>query len=53
MIGLDYVKAICGEKMPIDKRTNDDRELLETYGRPFDFTDSDAIKPLVEYVSTV
>jgi len=39
------------EKTPMDKRTSDDRELLETYGGTIDFTDKDAIKPLVEYVS--
>ncbi len=41
------------EKIPSAKRTGDDRELLETYGGKFDFTDRKTIKPLIDYVHGV
>ncbi len=41
------------EKIPLANRTNDDRELLETYGGTFDFTDRATIKPLVDYVGAL
>ena len=38
------------ENTPLAERTSDDLLLLETYGSRVDFTEKDAIKPLVDYV---
>jgi menaquinone-dependent protoporphyrinogen IX oxidase len=60
--GIDYSKLSIVHKMmmammkkttentPPDKRTSDNRQLLETYGGKVDFTDKAAVAPLVEYV---
>jgi len=41
------------ENTPVDKRSGEDRIFLEAYGGTMDFTDKNAIKPLVEYVSAL
>jgi len=41
------------EKTPVDERTSDDYELLDTYGAKLDFTDKEKIKPLVDYVRSL
>jgi len=43
----------AAEKTPVDRRTNDDHLLLETYGKKIDFMDRTTILPLVEYVSAL
>jgi menaquinone-dependent protoporphyrinogen IX oxidase len=41
------------EKKPVNERTSDDQHLLDTYGDKVDFTNKEAIIPLVEYISTL
>lgn len=41
------------EKIPETQRTGDDQALLETYGKKVDFTNREAIKPLIEYVRSL
>lgn len=38
------------EKRPLDKRSSDDPLFLETYNGKVDYTNKEAIKPLIEYV---
>lgn len=48
---MGVVKRRC-EKSPIHERSNDDQELLDTYGKKVDFTNRKSIKPLIEYIHT-
>ena len=41
------------EKKPLEKRTSEDKAVLETYGTKIDFTDKATIQPLVDYVRTL
>lgn len=40
-------------KIPPAERTNDDHELLKTYGGNVDFTNKMAITPLLDYIQTL
>ena len=44
-------KFVMDKKTP-DKRTDEDRAFLETYGGHVDFTERSAIKPLIDYIRT-
>jgi len=48
-IAMSVVKRQAA-KTPEAKRTNDDKILLETYGKELDFTDKNTIAPMVTYV---
>lgn len=41
------------EKKPISERSEEDKAMLETYGKQIDFTDHSTIEPLVAYVTEV
>ncbi|MCL1981945.1 MAG: flavodoxin domain-containing protein [Clostridiales bacterium] len=41
------------EKTPLAERTDDGRQLLETYGGRVDFVNREAINPLVDYVRSL
>lgn len=47
------IKKKEAEKMPVTTRTSDDQTLLETYGKKIDFTNKEAIKPLIDYIHTL
>jgi len=63
--GMDYSKLSIPHKAMMgmvrkatlkkdpDKRTQEDQELLETYGQTVDFTDQATIEPLVVYVRSL
>jgi len=46
---MAMLKKMVGKKKEEDK-TEEDRQMLETYGQRVDFSDRDSINPLVEYV---
>jgi len=45
-------KLVIGKKSP-DEYTEEDQAFNETYGGKVDFTDRNAIKPIVEYIRTL
>lgn len=63
--GVDYPKLSFIHKImmgmlhkmlknkPMDTLSNEDREMLETYGKAVDFTDENTIKPITEYVKAL
>jgi len=50
---MSMVKKARVDSKPPEKRTDDDRVFLETYGSKFDYTDKATIKPLVDYVRSL
>lgn len=46
---MAMLKTIVANKSE-EKKTEEDRQMLETYGHKVDFTDKNSIAPLVEYV---
>lgn len=49
MMGM-MIRAL--RKKPESERKNDDKELIESYGKKVDFTDQSAILPLIQEVKT-
>ena len=52
-IMMAMMKKIRIDSKPQNKRTDEDRAFLETYGSKFDFADKATIKPLIDYVSAL
>lgn len=63
--GVDYLKLSFFHKImmamlhkmlknkPVETLSNEDVEMLETYGKEVDFTDKYTIKPIIEYVKAL